>query len=50
MPAIYVNHETGEEFKTKDEAMNAYRNGERVDLYLFSELLQENVMVGYWEV
>lgn len=49
MNAIYINHETGEVYNTKNEAMDAYRRGTRIDLYAWSATLQELVMRGYWE-
>lgn len=46
----YVNHETGEVYETKNEAMTAYREGIQIDLYGWSETLGEWVLRGYWEV
>ena len=48
--AIYINHETGEVYETKAEAMEAYRNGVRIDLYGWSNVLGETVLRGYWAV
>lgn len=50
MNAIYVNHETGEVYPTKEQAMTAYRAGNRIDLYSYSKVYDEIIMRGYWEV
>lgn len=48
--AMYVNHETAEVYESKSEAMEAYRAGTQIDLYLWSEPLGEWTWMGYWEV
>lgn len=50
MNAIYVNHNTGEQYKDKNEAMAAYRAGVRIDLYSWSDVCGEMIMRGYWDV
>ena len=50
MNAMYVNHETAEVYENKTAAMEAYRAGQQIDLYGWSETLGEWVWRGYWEV
>lgn len=45
----YMNHETGKVYATHALAMEAYRQGVRIDLMDWSETLGEWVMRGYWE-
>lgn len=46
----YVDHTTGEVYENHAQAMDAYRNGHRIDLYDYSEALGEWVLRGFWEV
>lgn len=50
MIAIYVDHNNGTTYATKEEAMTAYRKGIQIDLYSWSDVYQEWIMRGYWEV
>lgn len=48
--AIYINHETAEVYKDKKEAMEVYRKGTQIDLYMWSKVLGEYTWCGSWEV
>ena len=50
MNATYVNHNDGTVYATKEEAMTDYRKGIQIDLYSWSDVYQEWIMRGYWEV
>lgn len=46
---LYMNHTTGELYATKEDAIEDYRNGFRIDLYLWHMDSGEMVLRAYWE-